>query len=121
MAGSYTGVSIWSMIELFVAVICACLPTLRPIWQYSYTKLNSLFSSSIPSSWLGRGSRSSESKDTFILAPKSTTGIFQRLPDPQVDNPPPPNPIKVNVGRSGTAEWGSDLEQRYDSNNSDKV
>ena len=32
--GDYTGPVIWSSIEVSVGVICACLPTLRPVAQH---------------------------------------------------------------------------------------
>ena len=31
LAGTYTGVAIWTSIEPSVGVVCACLPTLRPL------------------------------------------------------------------------------------------
>jgi len=38
----YTNPIIWSGIETSVAVVCACLPTLRPVAQYAVSGLNSI-------------------------------------------------------------------------------
>ena len=101
--GSYTGVTIWSTIELFMAVICACLPTLRPVGHYSLSKLTILISSAISSSRLGNSAREPESKDSFVLASKDTAGVFQRLPDRHFDTPLPLNPVQARVGHVETA------------------
>ena len=58
-----------------MAVTCACLPTLRPVWNYSLSKLTLLISSAISSSRLRHRARESESKDTFIVASKDTAGV----------------------------------------------
>ena len=109
--GSYTGVSIWSSIEMFVAVTCACLPTLRPVWQYSSSKLILLITSAISLSRSGHGAGESKTKDTFVLASKDKAAPFQRLPDPHIDNPSPLIPVKAKIGHMETANWDLDAER----------
>lgn len=108
---SYFGVSIWTAIEINAAITCACLPTLRPALQYTLPKLISLISSSLSSSRLRRDVERSESKDTFVLTPKNTTGVFQRLPGPPVDNQWPLKLVKAKLGHTETASSEVDVER----------
>ena len=101
------------MVEVFTAVTCACLPTLRPVVQYIFSSLHSLISSTIRSysSGLGRSAGESEFQDTYILAPKSTTGVFQRLPDPQAASVSPPKPAEAGLGRFKAIKREVDAER----------
>ena len=87
-----------------MAVICACLPTLRPVWHYSFSRLSLLISSAISLRRLRHSANESESKDSLVLASKDTAGVFQRLPDDRhADNPFPLNPVKAKLGHVETA------------------
>ena len=80
-----------------MAVTCACLPTLRPVLRYSLSKLTLLISSAISSSRLRYNDRKAESEDTFVLAPKDSAGVFQRLSDRHVDTLPL-DQVKAKLG-----------------------
>ena len=94
-----------------VAVICACLPTLRPFWQYTFSKLTLFASSAIKSLRLGRDTREPKPKDSIVLASRDTSGAFERLPDPRVNNASLLSPVKANFGQKGTAKWDEDVER----------
>ena len=94
-----------------MAVTCACLPTLRPVWHYSLSKLTLLISSAISSSRLKHIARNPESKNTFALASKDTAGVFQRLPDRHIGTLLPLNPVKAKLGHVDIAHWDVDAER----------
>lgn len=81
-AGSYCGVVIWTTADLHTAVISACLPTLRPLVQYTtpiFTSINSTIKSIEFSGHAAKGSDESymlshKERDVFQLLPESTDG-----------------------------------------------
>ena len=71
-AGGYYNVGTWSLIELDAAIISACLPTLRPLFQSSVPKLRSLATpvKEILTSWSPKskdGKESLSSRDGYRM------------------------------------------------------
>ena len=83
MTDSYYGVVVWSCVEMDVAVVSACLPTMRPILQ-------AVFPSELATKLYGSGGRSHDQGDSNgtrdgsyykMSARAKHNEEFQRLPD----------------------------------------
>lgn len=111
LSWSWIGNSIWSDVEISVAIICACLPTLRPFWQYTFSKLTLFVSSAIKPLRSGHDAREPMPKDTIIRPSRDTAGTFERLPDPHVDNALPLSPLKAKLFQTETAKLNMDAER----------
>lgn len=77
--GSYTGTAIWSTVEVNVAVMSACLPTIRPLLRRTIPKLLSIGSFSFGSQKKSGGLVPCE--DTYALR-STESRIPQLLPGP---------------------------------------
>lgn len=113
--GSYYGVAVWSSVEVNIAVISACLPTIRPFLQSVGQRLTKMASSY---GGLEKFSRttglSKDSKSTKQSLKSSRQGIeeFQRLHEYDLDHVSAPEAAKVqgaiNVRREPDLERGLD-------------
>ncbi len=79
--GSTYGVAVWSVIELNVAVISACLPTMRPLLKGFEHTIISLRSSAINWSWAGDLFKSKNSSQASFERSRQGKGKFQQLDD----------------------------------------
>lgn len=82
--GSYFGVAVWSAVEVNVAVISACLPTLRPLFQSlgrTFTSLGSSFSGNEKRSWAVGVFKNMNSFKNSSKATPNEGNTFQRLPE----------------------------------------
>ncbi len=73
-----TAVSLWTTDEVHTAVISACLPTLRPLVQYSLSVSRSL--SSTIKSYEISGHAGTSSDESYMLSQKERD-VFQLLPE----------------------------------------
>lgn len=87
------------------------MPTLRPFWQYTFSKLTLLVSSAVKSLGLGSDVNKPKPEDDIILASRDTAGVFKRLPDPHVDNELQLGPVQAKLGQTETAKWDVDAER----------
>jgi len=78
IAGIYCGVAGWTTDEVRTAVISACLPTLRPLMQYSLPLFRSLSSTIKSIEFSGHAGTSSD--ESYMLSQKERD-VFQRLPE----------------------------------------
>ena len=77
-ADNLSGQNIWTSIEISVAVISACLPTLRPLLQFMRVKLDQ-FSASFRRPISMQYSTNHSKANHRLRVPRSGTGNFERL------------------------------------------
>lgn len=79
----YTNPIIWSDIETSVAVICACLPSLRPVAHYAFSGLSSIVSRRNKTSG-GEGSEHTHQLNvmardpSYVRGTKNKAGVGER-------------------------------------------
>ncbi|KXJ86615.1 hypothetical protein Micbo1qcDRAFT_126086 [Microdochium bolleyi] len=75
----------WTNIELSMAVVCACLPTLRPIWFHFYPKAAATGSSSYEYGYGGRGAANSKRSGTGRHLNGSGSNPIRSTPYTEID------------------------------------
>ncbi|ERF72506.1 hypothetical protein EPUS_09033 [Endocarpon pusillum Z07020] len=89
---SYVGTAFWSVVEVNVAVMSACFPTMRPLLQRTIPKLLSIGSFSFGSQKKGGGLVPCE--NTHAFRSKDIT-VPQRVPGPSQGHVTIPKPAEV--------------------------
>ncbi|MCJ1261267.1 hypothetical protein MMC22_001131 [Lobaria immixta] len=92
---SYYGVAVWSVVEVNVAVISACLPTLRPLFQSvgrTLTSFGSSFSGNEKRSWAVGVFKNFKSSGNVSTSSLKEGNAFQRLPEYPLGHMPKSKP-----------------------------